>query len=114
MTKPVRLLNCLLAASCLALLATARPTAAAGPERELEAAAEAAADFKYGEALALYRAAAELGDVRAQRTIGLMLLKGESLYGPEVKADRAEAIKWLSRAAAGGCDVSRYVLARLR
>jgi TPR repeat protein len=74
---------------------------------------EAAAEHRYAEALASFRQAAELGDRNAMRTLGLMLLYGESLYGPEVARQPVEARRWLQLAAARGCEVSAFMVQRL-
>lgn len=96
----------------LAATAVAIPAMASG-ESELELALGDAADYRYASALAHFRLAAAAGNVQAQRTLGLMLLNGEALYGNEIEGNRVEAIKWLSLAAANGCGVSKLVLARL-
>ena len=95
----------------LALAAAAGPAYANG-EAELTLAEEAVVNFRYGVALDHFRAAAAKGNRLAQRTAGLMLLKGSALYGSEVPANPTEAIKWLRAAAANGCNVSKFVLAR--
>lgn len=90
-------------------IAAVLPAHAAG-EREVEAALEAAADYRYAEAFALYQTAARLGNIDAQRSGGLMALYGDVLYGTEIQADRAEAWQWLKSAAKAGCNVCAYVL----
>lgn len=92
------------------LSAAAIPAHAAG-EREVEAGLEAVADNRYAEAFALYRAAALLGNIDGQRSVGLMALYGDILYGTEIHADKAEAVHFLELAAKGGCDICAYVLA---
>lgn len=87
------------------------PAYAAG-ESEVEAAIEAASDYRYGVAFEHYRIAARLGNVDAQRSGGLMALYGEVLYGTEIHADRAEALQWLGLAAKAGCEICAYVLAK--
>ncbi len=84
-----------------------------GPADEYAAAQELFGEYRYAAGLVQLRKAAEAGDLSARRTLGLMLLHGETLYGAEVPADRGEALQWLRLAANGGCDVSKYVLARL-
>lgn len=42
-----------------------------------------------------------------------MLLYGEPLYGPSVKGDRAAGIALSRKAAAGGCEVSAAMLAKI-
>lgn len=60
----------------------------------------------YSGALAAFEAAAQLDNTAAQEILGLMLLKGESLY-PSIRADEARALHWLRRAAANGSRVAR-------
>ncbi|MCM2287940.1 MAG: hypothetical protein NDI67_02835 [Sulfuritalea sp.] len=98
--------------AALAATALAMPATASG-ESALELALGDAADYRYASALANFRRAAAAGNVQAQRSLGLMLLNGEALYGSEIGANRVEATKWLSLAAANGCGVSKLVLARL-
>lgn len=96
----------------LAATALATPALASG-EVELELALGDAADHRYASALSHFRLSAAEGNLQAQRSLGLMLLKGEDRYGSEVRGNRVEAIKWLSVAAANGCGVSKFVLARV-
>lgn len=80
---------------------------------QLFEALELFADFRYSAGLAPLRSAAAAGSVDARRTLGLMLLHGEALYGTEVPTNRKEGLHWLRLAAAAGCETSKYVLARL-
>lgn len=105
--------NQMAAALATVILASLAHPALASGEAELAAAMDYAADHRYAIALAHFRLSAEQGNVQAQRSLGLMLLKGETLYGSEVASSRAEALKWLSLAASKGCGVSKFVLARL-
>lgn len=95
------------------LAATGLSFAYAAGEHELDAAREAASDYRYALAFANYRAAATLGNREAQRSAGLMALYGERLYGAEVARNRSEALQWLNRAAAQGCAVSAYMVRRM-
>lgn len=70
-------------------------------------------EYRYVVAMPLLREAAESNHQAAQRTLGFMLLAGEAEYGPGVHADRDEAMRWFSRAAASGCDVSARMVGRL-
>ncbi len=54
-----------------------------------------------------YAIAAEDGDVRAQRLLGMMYLHGEKLYGSAVERDYGMALSWLYRASASGRSTSR-------
>jgi len=104
----------------LSFLLLSTPVLAASPlDRSIVAAAQAydtalalAEEQRYGPALPLLRSAAAGGDVRAQRMLALMLFHGESLFGSEVRRDRAEAATWFRLAAAQGCAVSRFYLER--
>lgn len=84
-----------------------------GPADEYAAAQELFGEYRYAAGLVHLRNAAEAGDLSARRTLGLMLLHGETLYGKEVPGNRGEALRWLRLPATGGCHVSKYVLARL-
>lgn len=95
------------------LLLSSLTTAAVAANAEHEAGLEAASEYRYAKALSHFQAAATQGDREAQRTSGLMLLYGHRLYGHEVATDRAQAVKWLNAAAAGGCQVSAAVLRQL-
>ena len=69
--------------------------------------------YRYGQALIPLNAAASAGNRQARLSLGLMLLHGESLYGPEVPRDTAAASRWLRLAADDGCEVSQHVLMKL-
>lgn len=107
MTIPTNLI-----AAIVLSVAAILPAYAAG-ESEFEAAIDATSEYRYAEALKHFRNAAELGNIDAQRSAGLMLLYGGALYGQEIHANRGEALRLLGLAAKGGCKVSSYVLARL-
>jgi len=62
---------------------------------------------RFPEAVVAFEAAAMRDNVAAQEILGMMLLKGESLY-PTVPADEERALHWLRRAAANGSLVARY------
>lgn len=96
----------------LAVVVCALPLAAMADARA-DAGFAAAEDFDYAGALEHFRAAGEAGDVQGARIAGLMLLYGETLYGPAVKQDRAAAIKLLRTAAAGGCEVSAAMVRKV-
>lgn len=96
----------------MAATAVATPVKASG-DAELAIALDAAADHQHGLALVHFRRSGEQGNVQAQRSAGLMLLNGEELYGDEIKANRAEALRWLSLAAENGCGVSKLILTRI-
>lgn len=70
----------------------------------------AAADYRYAQALASFREAAARGHRQSQLIAGGMLLHCRQLYGAEVPCDKAEAVQWLSLAAAQGSEVSRHLL----
>jgi len=58
--------------------------------------------LEYASALALFEHLAARGDARAARLAGEMLYYGETLFGPEVRQDKARAARWLGVAARGG------------
>ena len=95
-------------ATAAALLFTGFPTMASGPL--YEQGLEAVGDYRYSVALMNFTAAAERGDRDAQRSLGLMLLYGERLYGSDVHLDRQRGERWLRAAAAQGCEVSSFML----
>jgi len=66
------------------------------------AANDVAGSLEYASALALFEHLAARGDARAARMAGEMLYYGESLFGPEVRQDKARAGRWLGLAALGG------------
>jgi TPR repeat protein len=67
-------------------------------------------DGRYVDAMAALALAAEEGDVRAQRLLGLMYLYGERLYGSAVARDRGMALSWLYRASAQGDRIATFAL----
>lgn len=83
----------------------------AGPSfgNDFEQAIEALGDYNYPKAVPALRLAANMGDHRAQEILGFMLLHGEALHGV-VMPDRAEAMQWFARAAAGGSEVAQNLL----
>ena len=70
-------------------------------------------DQRYVDAISALCIAAEDGDVRAQRLLGMMYLYGEKLYGSAVPRDYGMALSWLYRASAQGDDVAIWTLARI-
>ncbi|MFN0160583.1 MAG: hypothetical protein ACKVQQ_05085 [Burkholderiales bacterium] len=63
----------------------------------------------YAQAYAEYFAAAIRGHARAQEVIGMMLLLGPEMYGPDIERNRESALRWLEEAARAGRDVSWHV-----
>jgi TPR repeat protein len=96
-----------------AALLLAMPAAMSASPSAYELGLEAAASYRYAAALAHFQAAAEQGDRSARRTLGLMLLYGEPLYGQEVASNREQARRWLQAAAADGCEVSAFMVRTL-
>lgn len=88
-------------------------TASSHTEEHMSAAQDPFAEHRYAAGLVPLRQAAETGDRDARRTLGLMLLYGQALYGTEVPTKREEGLRWLRLAAAAGCETSRHVLAKL-
>jgi TPR repeat protein len=70
------------------------------------------AHARYVSAEGGFRAAAELGDVRAQEILGYMYAFGPNLY-PGIQHNRHEAAVWFERAARGGSDSARYMYCAL-
>lgn len=89
-------------------------TASSHAQEHLTVAQDLFAEHRYAVGLAPLRQAAEAGDRDARRTLGLMLLYGQALYGTEVPTNREEGLRWLRLAAAAGCETSSHVLAKLR
>lgn len=96
------------AAATAALLSFSSHSMAEDPS--YEQGLEAASSFKYGEALTHFQVAAGREDKKAQRTIGLMLLYGERLYGSDIQRDEARARYWLQRAADNKDEIAAHVL----
>jgi len=74
---------------------------------------EAYAAGRFGEAYQFFYWAAIRDHARAQETVGVMLLLGSDVYGPQVSADRGEAAFWLRQAAARGRPAAGYLAAAL-
>lgn len=70
-------------------------------------------DGRYVDAIAALSIAAEDGDVRAQRLLGMMYLQGEKLYGSAVPRDYGMALSWLYRASAQDDRIATWTLARI-
>lgn len=102
--------NYLMAGLLAAITACIPPLASAAGEANYQA----ANDYEYGRAIALYELAAAEGNVAAQRSAGYMRLAGSALYGPGVEMNHSAARKWFSLAAANGCNMSKRMLARLQ
>jgi TPR repeat protein len=101
-----RIFVCISAMTALLLSTPAAVAASRSYERGLEA----TSNYRYSEALMHFQAAAEQGERSAQRTLGLMLLYGERLYGPDIHRNHEQAKRWLQAAAASGCEVSAFML----
>ena len=80
----------------------------------LASAMEMFAEHRYADGLAPLQKAAEMGDRDARRTLGLMLLYGQSLYNTEVPTNREQGLRWLRMAAGDGCETSKYMLTKLK
>ena len=72
------------------------------------------AEHRYAAGLVPLQMAAEVGDRDARRTLGLMLIYGQSLYNTEISTNREQGLRWLRMAAAEGCETSQYMLAKLK
>jgi len=98
--KPI--LAALLAAYACAGAAQADDTYVAPVEDAVQLAQKQYASGRYGEAFGNFFWAAIREDARSQEIVGLMYLLGQKVYGPSVRADRAQAHIWLDEAAKGG------------
>lgn len=105
-----RLKSLRLALTAILLSSFMSAALATDADTEYAAGVQAAEDGHYAEALQHFSQAATEGHRRAMRAAGLMLLYGEPLYGQAIHQDRVQAMKWLSRAAALDCEVSKLVL----
>ncbi|WP_296506438.1 hypothetical protein [Rhodoferax sp.] len=103
----------MLLSAASALLFSTSASATMSADHAYEIGLAAAMDYRYSEALVQFRVAATQGNRDAQRTIGLMLLYGERLYGADVHRNDEEAIHWLKSASASGCETSSFVLQKL-
>jgi len=91
------------------------PHALAADASQLYAAGrQASEEHHHAEALQWFKAAALQGHRDSQLNSGLMLLYGSLLYGAEVEADPVQALALLRAAADAGCEVSAYILTRMR
>ncbi len=81
---------------------------------QLASAMEMFAEHRYAAGLVPLQKAAEMGDRDARRTLGLMLLYGQSLYNTEVPTNREQGLRWLRMAAGDGCEISQYMLTKLK
>ena len=88
-------------------------TTSSHADGNLFAAQEMFTEHRYAAGLVHLRKAAETGDRDARRTLGLMLLYGEALYGVEVPTNREDGLRWLRLATADGCETSMHALAKL-
>ncbi len=89
-------------------------TTSSHAEDKLASAMEMFAEHRYAAGLVPLQKAAEMGDRDARRTLGLMLLYGQSLYNTEVPTNREQGLRWLRMAAGDGCEISKYMLTKLK
>ena len=87
------------------------PTAHAGAPG-IDQAMDDYAHARYVKAEGGFRAAAELGDVRAQEILGFMYAFGPDVY-PGIAYDRHEAAVWFGRAARAGSESAQYMYCAL-
>lgn len=76
-------------------------------EQLFELALEAQSHREYERMLARLDDAARSGHRGAQELLGLVLLQGPELFGPQVPRDLCTARRWLSEAALQGSEVGR-------
>ena len=79
-------------------------------EQVFELALEAQSHREYGPMLDHLNEAARRGHVGAQELLGVVLLQGPALFGPEVARDACTPREWLARAAPQGDEVCRLHL----
>jgi TPR repeat protein len=103
----------LILASCLTVLLPNQAVAETSSIQNYDLGLDSAEDHRYSAAYSHFLIAAEAGNREAQRTVALMLLYGESVYGPEVKRNREQAVHWFKVAAQNGCQTSAYMLRKL-
>lgn len=99
--------------SVVAIVMSMASAAFGAPTDDFFVAQELFEEYRYADGLVPLRRAADAGDLRARRILGMMLLHGEALYGVEVPANREEGLHWLRLAAGAGCQLSRSVLSKL-
>jgi hypothetical protein len=75
------------------------------PDMDFALALEDQSAGKFDEMMPHLLRSAERGFVPAQEMLGIVLLAGETLYGPAVRHDFCGAIKWFRRAHQNGSDV---------
>jgi TPR repeat protein len=79
-------------------------------EQRFQLALEAQTARDYRTMLEELRQAAGEGSAEAQEMLGMVLLAGPTLYGPDIQADRCEARGWMLRAASQGSHMAKTQL----
>ena len=100
-------LRAMITAALIAVSSPAFAQSANANQADLDSGFALYAAGKFPEAMLAFQAAAERNNAAAQEILGLLLLKGETLYS-RVPADEERALHWLRRAAANGSEVARY------
>lgn len=98
-----------LGALMIALPAHADDTHVAPVEEAWAVAQEQYSQGRYGDAFGNFYWAAIRNHAQAQEIVGMMYLLGPAVYGPAIRADRAEAAFWLGEAGKRGRDVGRHM-----
>ena len=80
------------------------------PQQDYPLALEARTGRDYAGMLAYLRRAARQDNLEAQELLASVLLIGERLYGPKVRADACEAARWAWRSASRGSAVGAHQL----
>jgi TPR repeat protein len=93
-------------ATCIAVSSPGFAQSAGTVRADLDTGFALYAAGRFAEAMRAFEAAALRDNAAAQEILGMMFLKGESLY-PCVPADEARGLHWLRRAAANGSAVAR-------
>ena len=78
-------------------------------DQAFELALEAQSHRDYAEMLQWLRSAAERDHRAAQEMLGVVLLQGPALFGPQVARDPCAARDWLVRAAEQGSEIGRLL-----
>ena len=105
--------NILLLCACMALSYATSARAQAAVNQAYEAGLSASEDRNDAKAFLNFHTAAQAGDRNAQRTVALMFLYGERLYGVGIHRDREMAKHWFKKAADGGCEISAFMLKKM-
>lgn len=105
----IRSFAAMLCALAIAAPVRADDTYVAPVEEAWELAQAQYAQGRYAEAFGNFYWAAIRDHAQAQEIVGMTYLLGPRVYGPAIRADRAEAAFWLGEAGKRGREVGRHV-----